>query len=56
MININFININSPLSSVIFINELHFLSFSILFLLQSNYLFLSLRYKSYNIFDPTFVL
>lgn len=56
MTNINFINTNYFLSSVIFVNKLHFLSFLFLFLLQPTQLALSLRYKSYNIFEPTFVL
>lgn len=56
MININFINTNYSLSSVIFVNKLHFVSFVFLFPLRPTQLALSLRYKSYNIFEPTFVL
>lgn len=54
--NINFINIDYSLSSIIFVNKLHFLSFAFLFPLRPTQLALSLRYKSYNIFEPTFVL
>lgn len=56
MININFINSSHSLSSVIFVNKLHFLSFAFSFPLRPTQLALSLRYKSYNIFEPTFVL
>ena len=55
-ININFINTSYSLSSITFINKLYFLSFAFLFPLRPTQLALSLRYKSYNIFEPTFVL